>query len=149
MKSLPRLILLALGLLLALPAPAQSLKDFQRLSKQSPLDKLPAVGIVGAQANAITYRLKNTTSANISFECPTGQTVPALYWEQQQANGKWYGYTPGEGLITSERSGLNPGESIDFTVPIDPNLAPARAYLRIFNATGSKSSFIMLCEIVN
>ncbi len=146
MKILIALFLL--GLTVA-AAPAQSLKDFQRLSKQSPLDKLPQVGIVGAQAKAITYRLKNTTGGNISFECPTGQTVPALYWEQQQPDGKWYGYTPGEGLVTSERSGLNPGEQIDFTVPIDPKLAPARAYIRIFNATGSKSSLIQLCEIVN
>lgn len=143
------LLITLLTLLCAPLLPAQSLKDFQRLSKQSPLDKLPLVGVVGAQAGTITYRLKNTTTAPISYECPTGQNVPALYWEQQRPDGKWFGYTPGEGLITSQRSGIAAGESVDFTVPIDPTLAPARAYIRIFNASGSKSSFIQLCEIVN
>lgn len=143
------LLLLALTLLSPTLAPAQSLKDFQKLARQSALDKLPQVGVTGAQANAIIYRLKNTTGAPISFEVLNGQTVPALYWEQQRADGKWIGTLPGEGLLTSQRSGIAAGEQIDFIVPVDPTIAPARAYIRIFNSAGSKSSFIQLCEIVN
>jgi len=144
------LLLIALALLLGANAvPAQSLKDFQKLARQPSLDKLPQVGVAGAQANAIVYRLKNTTGAPISFEVLNGQTVPALYWEQQRPDGKWIGTLPGEGLVTSERSGIAAGESVDFSVPIDPTIAPARPYIRIFNAAGSKSSFIQLCEIVN
>lgn len=142
------LFLAALGcLLVASGASAQSIKDFEKINRRSPLTKLPHVGICGVDKNLLTYRLKNTTGEAISFQCAPGSNLPALYWEQE-VEGKWIATIPNEGAVEMERIALAPGEFVDFAVPYSSDYTPARAYLRISNSTGSKASFLLLGEFV-
>ncbi len=128
-------------------ASAQSIKDFQKLNRQSPLTSLPHLGICGVEKGLLTYRLKNTTKEDICFQCAPGASLPALYWEQE-VEGKWVATIPNEGAVEMERVTLAPGEFVDFAVPYSPAYTPARAYLRLSNKSGSKASFFLLGEFV-
>ena len=147
-SALRSLLFAACGcLLLGSGALAQSIKDFEKINRRSPLTKLPHVGICGVDKNLLTYRLKNTTSEAISFQCAPGTSLPVLYWEQE-VEGKWIATIPNEGAVEMERITLAPGEFTDFAVPYSSDYTPARAYLRLSNSTGSKASFLLLGEFV-